>query len=519
MGVDRKGLRHCDECGRNMAVAVRIHQGAEYCRTCYSRVFVRAQCPTCKGSLRRHRHAPETTQCSECERATRVCIRCRRLTPRAAKLVGGRAVCASCAPHFGDAKPCQRCGKKAKGLLTSLLAASDAHDSSQPAQLTEGQLTGLICRSCKNKTTHATCSACRRHRKVVGETAEGKPLCAGCAKEEPDSHACPSCGANTPGAGLARCFPCVRREAAGRKARLLGASLGQLWCRELWARFAEWLTDDMSRLDNASSSLDSAIDYFRLIESSFDGREALTGDAMHRKIASPIHRRHLLAYRFVLRTLGLVDAAEDRSSANEERRLERIMAQSSGLACSGLLQAYVTYLQGSGVAQRTVRLYAGVALRFCETARADSTAGWKLGSVERYLQHTPGAASSLSKFITYCRRERGWQVVMPPKQAIRRTGADAKRSVERMRRALAKADGRQVEQLMLMEVSRVIAAATGLTLRELLSASGFHGVASDTQVITLSQDARIEPGHPLHPYATRWAALIEIRRATKDSGG
>jgi hypothetical protein len=517
VGVDRKGQRHCDDCGRDMAVAVRIHQGAEYCRACYSRVFVLAQCPTCKGSLRRHRHAPETTQCSACERATRVCVRCRRLTPRAAKLVDGHPVCGSCAAHFSEAKTCHRCGKKAKGLLTSLLAAADANDSSEPAQSTEGQLTELICRSCKNKNTHATCSACRRHRKVVGETTEGKPLCAGCAKEEPDSHACPCCGAITPGSGLARCFVCVRREAAARKARLLGASLEHLWCRELWSDFAAWLTADNARVDKASSSLDSAADYFRLIESGFDGREAITGDSMHRRIASPIHRRHLLAYRFVLKTLNLVEAAEDRASANEDRRLAQILAQSSGLACAELLEAYTTHLQGSGVAHRTVRLYAGVALRFCETARADSTAGWKSGSIQRFLQHTPGAASSLSKFITYCRSVRGWDVAMPPKQVIRSAGADVKRSVERMRRALSRVDGRQVNDLKLKEVSRVIAAATGLTLRELLSASGFHGASSDSHVITLSQDARIEPGHPLHPYATRWAALIEIRRATKES--
>lgn len=516
MGFDGNGQRFCDECGRNMLVAVRIHQGAEYCRACYVKVFVKAKCPVCEGSMRRHRHAPENTPCSDCARADRVCLRCRRLTPRAARIVDGQAVCGRCVPHFNDVTPCDRCGKPSRQLFTSLLGQAEGRTDYVDA---DGGERERICQPCRTKPTHATCSVCRRYRKACGSSPQGRPLCNQCAKPAPATHLCPVCGEQTPGGGAARCFECVQRDAAARCAKMLGASLEQVWCRELWLGFTDTLIGDAQRLSKAKKLIEAAVEYFRLLEGNFSVRNAITSASLHQVIDSPVHRRHLLAYRFLVDTLELRDTVEDRGTANEDRRLADILMRCSDLPSNELLRDYVEHLRADSVSQRTVRLYAGVAQRFCESANADSIHGWPEGAVVRFLQHTPGAANSLSKFVTYCRRVHGWESFMPSKAAIRNSPGHAKRSVDRMRRALSRVQGRPAQELKLLEVSRIIAAATGLPLRQLANAEGTNVCREGAKTIVLATDAHIEPGHPLHPFAIRWAALIASRAALTGMDG
>lgn len=76
----------------------------------------------------------------------------------------------------------------------------------------------------------------------------------------------------------------------------------------------------------------------------------------------------------------------------------------------------------------------------------------------------------LSRFVTYCRSEYGWELSMASKGAIRNSPGYEKRSVERMRRILSHAQGRPAQQLKLLEVSRISAATTGMPLRHLVGA-------------------------------------------------
>lgn len=503
MGTDAKGVRFCDECGRGMDKAVRIHLGAEYGPCCYSRVFVKASCPSCQGAMRRHRHAPASTPCDACTRATRVCVRCHRLTPRAAKMVSGQAVCASCSFHFAELMACDACERPSRRLFTTLFP-SDAEEPPREAR---------VCQPCKVKPTHATCAGCRRHRRVAGALTDGKSLCESCAKPEPDSHVCPGCGGQAPGGGAARCFACVRRDAATRQARLLGAGLEDVWCRDLWAAFTGELIADDKRLSNVRSIVDASIDYFRLLESKFDSREAITSRALHEAIDSPVHRTYLLAYRFLLNVLGLDAAEEDRVQSNEERRLAQILSRANALPSAGLLAGYVEQLRCSGLPLRTVRLYASVAQKFCERTGAALDRCWPAGAIQTYLVHTPGAANSLYKFVGHCRRTHGWDVSMPPKATLKHGPAAAAKAVDRMRLALGRVAGRPVGDLKLMEVSRVIAAATGLKLQQLVAGKHAPMAVEDLKAIKLADDAVIEPGHPLHPFARRWVDLIALRAA------
>lgn len=207
--------------------------------------------------------------------------------------------------------------------------------------------------------------------------------------------------------------------------------------------------------------------------------------------------------------LGPEGAREARDQSNEERRLQAVLERAKGRPYAQLLHDFVDAMRTKGSADRTLRLYAGVAQTFCERAGVDSRSGWGADAVLTFLKHTPGAAASLSPFVGFCRRNRGWEVSMPTKRVRREEVGLGQHAVDRLRRALDSARGRPVDDLKLLEVVRVIAAATGLSHGRLLSVRIPGTTSIDNGSILLAVDAQIEPGHPLHPYAVRWRRLIE----------
>lgn len=315
-----------------------------------------------------------------------------------------------------------------------------------------------------------------------------------------------------PGSGAGHCLPCSLLIAAHRRSRVLVAALEQPWCRAMWDAFVEHLLDTEAYLSKASKLLTSAIGYFQMIESAFQERDRLTSVSLHEAIASPVHRQHLIAYRFVLEALGGEGADDARAKANEARRLNAVLARAAGRPYVPLLEAFVKSLRSAGKADRTVRLYAGVAQAFCERAAVTPKRPWSSSAVVEYLKHTPGAAASLSAFVTFCRDQQQWDVSMPSKAARRADQARADRTVDRLRSALAKVRGKPVEDLKLLEVVRVISAATGLPMNRLTSAR--PEAPTQQAAVTLAEDACIEPGHLLHPYAVRWRTLIAARGAS-----
>lgn len=513
MGTDHRGQRYCDNCGGLFDKAVRVHLGAEYCRRCYGENFVACTCSRCNGAMRRHRLEPPNGLCGSCVRAERVCLRCGRLTPRAARLVDGKAVCSGCVGYFNDEEKCSICSRLTRRTFSSLLIADPHRGASAEDDgglEVEPEPEGRpICQPCRNKATHATCSVCRRHRRVDSER-DGRPLCSACAAPVPLTHACPSCGDVVAGDGLGKCMACVQKQAALSRARVLQAGLEQPWCRELWEGYVAVLTTPPSPLVKASARVSAAFPYFQLVDAAFKHREQLTVRALHTAIDSPTHRRHLLAYRFLLGQLGTSDAAPARDKSNEARRLAEVMARASGRPYQPLLQAYVETLQRAAVADKTVRLYAGVAQSFCERAGVTTQKPWRREAVVSFLADTPGAANSLSRFVTHCRTTQSWDVTMPSKADRGAGKAKLERSVDRLRRALNAVRGRPVEELKFLELVRVISAATGLTMTRLASARAADATF-DAAAVAIDSDTRIEPGHLLHPYAVRWQRLLELR--------
>ncbi len=460
--------------------------------------------------MRAHRLAV-TPICASCERTERTCLRCGRLTPHASKLIDGKPVCPSCAVHFRPELSCEGCGRKSRQIFSALMEQANALDVED--NTTGKSKRAMLCRSCKTRDSHATCSLCRRHRRIAATSLDRKPLCISCADEKPATHNCPTCGELIAGTGLGKCLSCSLISSAFRRAHILSAGLERPWCRELWEEFAKQLIGSKRHLPKASKVLAASLPYFQAIELAFVESSALTSDALHTEIASPMHRQNLLAYRFLLETVGVQGAKEAREQSNEIRRLNAVMLRVHGKTYASLLEDFVDSLRAKGSATRTIRLYAGAAQTFCERIGAGAETAWRSDAILAFLKHTPGTANSLSAFVGFCRRNKGWDVSMPSKQARREQVGVGQHVVDRLQKALNATKGHRVNDLKLLEVVRVLSAATGLSSRKLLGASIVDTGLADESIM-LSVDTKVAPGHPLYPYARQWHLLLKSRLST-----
>lgn len=419
--------RRCSSCSDLIDKAVRVHLGRSFCRRCYDAYFWPVSCATCKASMRAFHLEMEEATCDACQRADRVCLRCERPTPVAAKIVDGKAVCKSCVRFFSELRKCGRCGglSRCVRMASPEAPSGSEHPAQYPADENEGS---PLCQPCRNKATHATCSVCRKYRRVEARDVQSKPLCAACAAPAPVTHACPTCGDRVAGSGQGRCLPCTLKDAAMRRADEARLSLGQDWCRELWDAFVHQLTQTPGQLSKASARITASLQYFKQIDSKFASREDVTGASLHEEIDSPTHRRNLLAYRFLLRKVDAAGAADAREESNEARRLGDVLARASGSTYAEILAGYVKALQAAGMNPKSTRLYAGVAQSFCEHGNVHATRAWAPSAVLDFLMGTPGAANSLSRFVTYCRTVLGWEVAMPSKASREAARAASTRS-------------------------------------------------------------------------------------------
>lgn len=356
---------------------------------------------------------------------------------------------------------------------------------------------------------------------------------------------CPRCNAVVPGAGDGLCTPCASAVSAQKKASVLRAMLECDWSRSLWDSFVDNLCRHDEQRPAAGSKaprvVEASIEYFRLVEQSFPeicAAAQLSGEALHARIPSVVHRKHLLAYRFLSQDLDAEQLAMARDQASEQLRLAQVLEKAAGAAYEPLLLSFVHALGAGNKSIKTTRLYTGVAQSFCARVMPSKGAGlldsipWDTEAVEQFLRHSPGSAASLGSFLSHCRQTRGWDTRVPtrarlaslrslPNRPRAPSGAgagtdaaqdasNAREALRRVRKALELAAGRPVETLPLVPVIKLLSAATGLQQKQLRSAVSDGGWTQGRPVV-LGPDATIPTGHPLYPYAVRWQQLLKQR--------
>jgi hypothetical protein len=499
MSIDEKFGRFCDECGRTITSAVRIHLGRDYCRACYQTTFVKVACSACGDSMRAHRNSTVTPVCGKCVRSARTCLRCGKFTPIAGKLVGQSAVCKACAPHFRESRPCTCCGRLSARISKPLILG----------------LLDEVCDSCRNSLNHATCSVCNRYRPIRGQGDDDRPYCKDCVPTLRLTHACPSCGDSVSGGGLGRCRPCINIGAIRRDSDMVAAQLEQLWMREVWLEFVEGQVQQRNANPAWRSRVNQAAAFFQQVERHFKSLDEISSDALCRKVGSRFLRKHLLASRFLVAHLQLEGFEEARQSIAERQRAEEILMRCVGKPWHEILVNYLGQLRRENTAPRTARLYLRAAEAFCMNAHVDGSKAWSEAAMLAHLKHSPGTANSLSRFVAHCRDCYGWDVCVPDKTEWASPSLRVKRAVESVRKALRAAHPQPVEKMPMKAVVRVLAAAFGVAIAKLSKVPDVPSLVQQDGSILVTEDGLVEQGNPLHPFAKRWVELVEIRSHSK----
>lgn len=443
MSIDAKGQRYCDECGRTIVNAHRLHKGAEYCSSCYPRVFIPLPCARCARPTRTHRHATTEPICRQCERATWKCLRCERpVRGKAARLVDGRPVCGSCGPYFLQPEPCAWCG------------VESVHLSRAPRLGIEDK----ICNACRNKLTHRSCGTCRRYRPVAGLLPNGKPHCEACTPGAEQVHACPGCGTMLAGSGQGRCTGCLNRERIERDAAVQALALEREWARIAYAQFGQWLLAQQAEKPNLAKTFAAHFPFFAHLDSAISDVRTIQGDGLLQHLSVAELRKHVLSVRF-LETHAGVALDEDAKQAQVERsRITEKLIAARHMPAGPLLKQYVSWLERQGTPTRTIRLYLSAASLLCQTEELAEGRPCSEEQLQGFLRKHPGTRASLFRWLTFCRATLGWDLKMPAPTSRK---SRPPRTVRDLATLLVKIDAVGLDNAPPMLLQRAVAKAFG----------------------------------------------------------
>lgn len=489
MSIDPKFGRYCDGCGNLMTKAHKLHSGSEYCGTCYKRLFKAAACVRCRGKAITHKNETEPL-CSTCTISMRTCLRCEKPVPRAGLIINECPVCPSCVPYFKEPEKCARCERVTSRLSTMPSAG----------------IFERICDSCRNRHTHATCSVCRKYRKIGSRSDDASAICTDCSHDSAATHACPDCNAQLPGRGRSRCRACLNRSAVEREVKLTSALFRQNWAAVLWARFAFWMYKRSPANPKLLGMIQTHQSFFERIDASFASALELTAPVLLQSFRTAALRRHQLPMQFLAEQLEVhVDHAA-KADVSEFSRINEVLISSKREPWSQLLQVYHRSLLSGDLALRSVRMYLSSAALFCASAHVGSQA-WAAGALERYLDAKPGARNNLSRFVAFCRKSQGWDVHMPAKGALVRPLADPVRSARKLRDLIRKLDSAGIENATRADLVAVLAEALGCGKATVARSTAADFVVSADAIIYHLGEEQIRLPRELEPYAKRLATL------------
>lgn len=451
MSTDQHGVRGCDGCYRVCTPKrriIRIHQGREYCAACYKRLFIRVSCTTCPGTARWHIDSKAPARCPACTRRTRTCLRCGMPAPNAGLVLPIGVVCPSCTIYYQPLRACPRCHRDVPCL----------------SRVPEFGITEPICNGCRARLTHRTCMRCRRYRRVVGVTADEKPYCADCTPGQEVSHPCPGCRASLPGSGTGSCLPCLNLSGLARDAEIHGALLSQDWTRTALRQFASWLVARRPTCTVLQTHFVRHVAFFERIDHLFPTQNSLTGPALLAATSVAELRRHLLVTRFLQEIFHIELAPTAKNDRAEADRIAEKMLTQKLQPWGPLLERYLIWLEETGTAVRTRRLYLRSSELFCAFAKLTPDAAWSPTTLEAFLRRRVGARASLFRFVTFCQIRNGWEVAMPHRpDAVRQ--AKPPRTIAQLRALLAAvANVGGPDQAPTLLLARLLAKTLGFTV-------------------------------------------------------
>lgn len=395
--------QQCGFCGQVMAKAHRIHLGTGYCSICYPRVFPARTCHVCGETARSHRN-DATPTCGSCLREDRSCLRCGKLTPRAALRVGQRVACATCAHYYRTPEPCDMCSAKSTRLSRSRAFPEN----------------GRMCDRCLRAAVGATCSHCRKHRTVSFMTLDKKPLCVTCCAHPHSTHPCPDCSETVNGPGASPCMTCgIKRS---NIARQQGAQhlLVSHDVRKLYADFTEWC----NRSGRASKLAANAARYFQFL-AKLDIAVQQSSQELNRTLivqaftTEELRQMGLLTQHLAETGLMSDDASTRRRHSDERLLAAKLQTVANEPWAQDVQSFYESLLNREPpLALRSQKAYLHAAISLLSHAAVSRASKVTQRSLNGLLAKKPGLRASLSAFLAHLEHSQGIEITpsrKPPK--------------------------------------------------------------------------------------------------------
>lgn len=254
-----------------------------------------------------------------------------------------------------------------------------------------------------NSPTLATCSSCRRYRKVV-HVGQGKLLCLVCREE--GERSCRSCGQNFP-AGYGRaCESCYWVGSYAERLRIASCSLRP----EFAEKYSDFLQFYFQNQGGKKASLMAKRLYIFFVELEETFGEFPSCNQMIETVGPAKMRKYFAFSSWLRRCDGYIDrAAEERASILEQ--ISNMRLQWASIPYGRLLTAFDSHVtdavQKGEICPRTHMLYLRSALKYMEFCHKGNYVPFENGSLRQYLKHVPGQRNSLSRFLSYAKLETG----------------------------------------------------------------------------------------------------------------
>ncbi|CAG0964599.1 hypothetical protein MYXO_00955 [Myxococcaceae bacterium] len=393
----------CTECGTPVEKYSLVRGEARYCLRCAGKVPL-LPCPGC-GKNTRMAGPDGSPLCKSCRTKGRTCLHCGRDLPKASLLVEDGALCWPCSRHYREPETCDVCGQS--DLFWSHVELDGARRR--------------VCHRClKKQEGHATCAACRKHRKPAGATADGKPVCKRCLESGCKPFICPQCGKEGIRHSASQCLGCYHKGQVLKRAAQAAAMLQHGWCRKAFGDFGPALLESVP----AASALMRIDRYFLLfarLDAAFDAPTKITPDALLAAAGGLDGlRRFAIPYGFLLKE-GLIpgmtrDLLADSAEMDRQRHL---LESAEGTWFHPLLLRFQGYLMevharyerrgwrkgGNRMKLRTVTQGLRAARKFClamgEKEGVSGAQQITIDHAERFVAENPGLAMSIRSFLRY----------------------------------------------------------------------------------------------------------------------
>lgn len=398
--TDSTTKNKCDWCGNDPVDIKRRYKGEGYCANCYKVWFIKKPCSRCHEVSRLHKKENEP-----------ICLKCIRSQP--CKRCGGDAdfngantengrVCQICwQGYFKKKKTCQECGEEKAGI----------------SRYTELPHNDEVCKSCYQKQTRKSCSACQRFRKVI-ETPTGL-LCQKC--HELGEIDCPCCGKSMPAGFGKRCWDCYWGD---RLQREVETNLHLFKSDNIKTDYEDFINWFVERSDNQNVVLEHLkfTTFFKTCDELW--HKIPSYKSLVREFKPEGLRHYLTALRWLIDTEQVVVDLKIKNEIAEKERIFNLFEKFEAVPES--IGSYYEFLNEKLNRKKTslksVRLALQPAIGIYIELGINRLQQPSQEQLNTYLRQKPGQLSAITGFISHLNRkyDTNIQCNKPDPEVIRR---------------------------------------------------------------------------------------------------